>query len=59
MESKIRQENIWRDKQPEAERKGEKEKKRQRRVEGRNDATLHGAKWKSRHSTDEDSFKYF
>ena len=59
MENRIRQENIWRDKQPESGRKGEKDKRRYRRGEERNDTTSHGTKWKCRHSTDEDSFKYF
>ena len=59
MESNIRQENTWREKQPETGRKGEKEKRRSRRGEERNNATLHGTKWKSKPSTDEDSFKHF
>ena len=59
MESNIRQENTWREKQPETGRKGEKEKRRSRRGEERNNATLQGTKWKSKPSTDEDSFKHF
>ena len=37
----------------------EKEKRRSRRGEERNKATLQGTKWKSKPSTDEDTFKHF